>query len=62
MTTVTTDRETPTLAQRLASFAAETFADGPPTDVVASVRQRVLDVLGLCVAPQIDVACWPCSK
>jgi 2-methylcitrate dehydratase PrpD len=44
--------ETPTLAQRLASFAAETFADGPPADVAASVRQRVLDVLGLCVAAQ----------
>lgn len=48
MTTV----ETPTLAERLASFAATTFADGPPADVVASVRQRVLDVLGLCVAAQ----------
>ena len=48
MTTVATQ----TLAQRLASFGARTFADGPPADVVASVRQRVLDVLGLCVAAQ----------
>jgi 2-methylcitrate dehydratase PrpD len=44
--------DTPTLAERLASFAARTYADGPPADVVASVRQRVLDVLGLCVAAQ----------
>ncbi|OLF14103.1 2-methylcitrate dehydratase [Actinophytocola xinjiangensis] len=46
MTTV----DTPTLAERLAAFAATTLADGPPPEVVASVRQRVLDVLGLCVA------------
>ncbi|MFC4852189.1 MmgE/PrpD family protein [Actinophytocola glycyrrhizae] len=48
MTTV----DTPTLAERLASFAARTFVDGPPDEVVVSVRQRVLDVLGLCVAAQ----------
>jgi 2-methylcitrate dehydratase PrpD len=48
MTTV----DTPTQAQRLASFAAATFSDGPPAEVTASVRQRVLDVLGLCVAAQ----------
>ncbi|MCT2581589.1 MmgE/PrpD family protein [Actinophytocola gossypii] len=39
-----------TLAQRLAAFAAGTLADGVPEDVAASVRQRVLDILGLCVA------------
>jgi 2-methylcitrate dehydratase PrpD len=44
--------DTPTLAQHLASFAAATYADGAPGDVTASVRQRVLDVLGLCVAAQ----------
>lgn len=41
-----------TLAQQLAAFAARTYSEGPPEDVVASVRQRVLDVLGLCVAAQ----------
>jgi 2-methylcitrate dehydratase PrpD len=35
------------LAQELAEFAT---AAAPPAPVVASVRQRVLDVLGLCVA------------
>ncbi|MBB4905256.1 MmgE/PrpD family protein [Actinophytocola algeriensis] len=44
--------DTATLAERLASFAARTYADGPPADVVTSVRHRVLDVLGLCVAAQ----------
>lgn len=39
----------PTLAQQLAAFADDARA-GVPDDVVASVRQRVLDVLGLCVA------------
>lgn len=48
MTTV----DTPTQAQRLADFAARTFVAGPSPEVVASVRQRVLDVLGLCVAAQ----------
>lgn len=39
----------PTLAQQLAAFADDA-RHGVPDDVVASVRQRVLDVLGLCVA------------
>lgn len=39
----------PTLAQQLAAFA-DGARGGVPDDVVASVRQRVLDVLGLCVA------------
>lgn len=39
----------PTLAQQLADFAAGARA-GVPDEVAASVRQRVLDVLGLCVA------------
>jgi 2-methylcitrate dehydratase PrpD len=40
----------PTLAQQLADFAEATYTGGPPADVTSSVRQRVLDVLGLCVA------------
>ncbi len=39
----------PTLAQQLGDFAVAA-RDGVPDDVAASVRQRVLDVLGLCVA------------
>jgi 2-methylcitrate dehydratase PrpD len=39
----------PYLAQRLAAFAAGA-REGVPDDVAHSVRQRVLDVLGLCVA------------
>ncbi|GAB3434617.1 MmgE/PrpD family protein [Actinophytocola sediminis] len=51
MTTVDTPTvDTPTLAEQLAAFAAGTFASGPPAEVAASVRHRVLDVLGLCVA------------
>ncbi|WP_376707645.1 MmgE/PrpD family protein [Nocardioides alcanivorans] len=40
----------PTLSQQLASFAAHCAAEGVPDDVVRSVSQRTLDVLGLCVA------------
>ncbi len=40
----------PTLADRLAQFAADTRANGTPDAVTASVQQRVLDILGLCVA------------
>ncbi|MEO3789251.1 MmgE/PrpD family protein [Nonomuraea sp. B10E15] len=40
----------PALAERVAAFAATTARTGPPDDVRHSVRQRVLDVLGLCVA------------
>ncbi|WP_262849050.1 MmgE/PrpD family protein [Mumia quercus] len=39
-----------TLGAQLASFAADAARDGVPDDVAASTRQRVLDVLGLCVA------------
>ena len=39
-----------TLAQQLAAFAAHCYTAGVPDDVAASVRQRVLDVVGLCVA------------
>lgn len=39
-----------TLARALASFAVTAHVKGVPDEVVASVRQRVLDVLGLCVA------------
>jgi 2-methylcitrate dehydratase PrpD len=40
----------PTLAQRLAAFAAATTPDTLPAEVADSVRKRVLDVLGICVA------------
>lgn len=39
-----------TLAEQLGDFAATSYADGVPDDVATSVQQRVLDVLGLCVA------------
>lgn len=39
-----------TLARRLAEFAAQTSYETLPADVVDSVRKRVVDVLGLCVA------------
>jgi len=41
---------TQTLAQRLAAFACETRESGVPDEVRASVRQRVLDIVGLCLA------------
>ncbi|MEU5551038.1 MmgE/PrpD family protein [Micromonospora sp. NPDC047793] len=39
-----------TLARQLAAFAAHTRTTPLPAPVVTSVRQRVLDILGLCVA------------
>lgn len=39
-----------TLAQQLAAFAAATRAATLPVDVTDSVRKRVLDILGICVA------------
>jgi 2-methylcitrate dehydratase PrpD len=39
-----------TLGQQVAAFAVEAARDGVPEDVAHSVRQRVLDILGLCVA------------
>ena len=40
--------ETPaTLSEQLAAFAAETFRTGSPAEVRASVRKRILDVIGL---------------
>lgn len=39
-----------TLTEQLAEFAGTTTVDSLPAEVVASVRQRVLDILGLCVA------------
>ncbi|MEV0608972.1 MmgE/PrpD family protein [Polymorphospora rubra] len=39
-----------TLARRLADFAAGTGYDTLPGPVVDSVRKRILDILGLCVA------------
>ncbi len=39
-----------TLAQRLADFAVESRFETLPADVVDSVRKRVLDILGICVA------------
>ncbi|TIC88074.1 MmgE/PrpD family protein [Nocardioides sp. GY 10113] len=40
----------PTLGAALADFAVAAYRDGVPDQVAASVRERVLDVLGLCVA------------
>jgi 2-methylcitrate dehydratase PrpD len=40
----------PRLAERLAAFAAEATFDRLPAAVIDSVRQRVLDILGICVA------------
>ncbi|MFJ6567711.1 MmgE/PrpD family protein [Streptomyces sp. NPDC091292] len=39
-----------TLARQLADFAADTSYESLPDEVTASVRKRVVDVLGLCVA------------
>ena len=39
-----------TLVQHLAAFAAAQTADSVPAEVVASVRRRVLDILGIAVA------------
>ena len=39
-----------TLAQRLATFAVDASYDRLPDEVIDSVRKRVLDVLGICVA------------
>lgn len=39
-----------TLAEQLGTFAAEAQNNGVPDAVAVSVQQRVLDVLGLCVA------------
>lgn len=41
---------TETLAGQLAEFAVATRVKGVPGDVAESVRRRVLDVLGICVA------------
>ena len=41
---------TPTLAQAVARFAVEHPFERLPAEVVDSVRKRVLDVLGICVA------------
>jgi 2-methylcitrate dehydratase PrpD len=40
----------PTLASRLASFAAGATYEHLPSEVVHSVKQRVLDTLGICLA------------
>lgn len=39
-----------TLAQRIAAFAADTSFDDLPPEVVASVKMRVLDTIGIAVA------------
>ncbi|MCD9198596.1 MmgE/PrpD family protein [Aeromicrobium wangtongii] len=39
-----------TLSQQLAAFAVDAATHGVPAEVVTSVGQRTLDVLGLCVA------------
>lgn len=42
--------ETTTVAQQLADFALTRAGEGVPDEVTVSVRRRVLDTLGLCVA------------
>ena len=39
-----------TLGERVAAFAVDAAKNGVPREVVASVHQRTLDILGLCVA------------
>ena len=39
--------DAPTISERLGAFAEATLSEGAPADVRASVRDRVLDVLGL---------------
>lgn len=41
---------TDTLSRRLADFAVAAYTDGIPEDVARSTRERVLDVVGLCLA------------
>jgi 2-methylcitrate dehydratase PrpD len=40
----------PTLVQQLAHFAAETTFDSLPAEVVHSIKQRMLDTVGICLA------------
>jgi 2-methylcitrate dehydratase PrpD len=40
----------PTLAERLAAFATSSTFERLPEEVVASVKMRVLDIIGLCAA------------
>ena len=40
----------PTLVQQLAAFAVANDHSRLPDDVIASVRQRILDILGICLA------------
>jgi 2-methylcitrate dehydratase PrpD len=47
---VDTSAGSPTLGEQLAAFAAHCYGHPLPEDVSASVEQRVLDVIGLCVA------------
>lgn len=48
-----------TLAQRLAEFAASLRDDAIPNDVAASVRLRLLDLLGVALAASRDSAARP---
>ena len=50
MTELTPATEGATLAEQLAAFAVRTTSDGAPAAVRGSVRQRVLDVIGLQLA------------
>lgn len=49
-TTAAAPNASPTLAQRIAVFANDTGFEDLPPDVVESVKMRVLDILGICVA------------
>jgi 2-methylcitrate dehydratase PrpD len=47
----------PALAERLGEFAVASTFDRLPPDVVDSVRKRVLDILGICIAAsQLDTS------
>ncbi len=39
----------PTISQRLADFAASVTYDALPPEVVSSIRERILDTIGLCL-------------
>lgn len=46
------DTATPTYVQQFGAFAARCRDDGVPGDVEQSVRRRIVDTLGICVAAQ----------
>ena len=47
------DLQAPTLVHQLGAFAADARDQGVPDEVAASVRQRILDTIGVAVAAQV---------